>query len=416
MPRTPRAPHRRITAYQRFYTQWCKERKEYALPCSLRAAGKIWKKMTEEEKAMYRVQLREASEQPRITGPFYDPFEEEDLINNVVSLNSSPIKQEEQLLVSPFLGDFWPVPGPSTLDELPISGPSTSVFDQSISTGPSPVIHELPLDSSPTDEVPATEPCSSMDQSSFTAFLSAIEESPAAGSSSIPLSAPIPTYPLPACRFLDGTDFSLLDESAYAYLPPTPTPTFASSEGNWWDLFGEVPPTAIPTESDPPTSVPITPATGHSSLALPAPQYTPGLHTQDLPSGLEGGQFAFNGMEAAVPEQPTWNTHDDTGNFQQLSLAPFAPIPPAPVPTFLPPPMVPGQFGQMAGFSDNSCSWDNTARVLGNDQLQVTLPPIHNQNIPFAAVQQSFDAINANFGQGGKPLRLAGVSLWFAPS
>jgi len=401
---TPRTPHRR--PYDNFYAKWCEERRNFdpSASCPRKLASRKWKAMSEDEKAMYRIQPRESPELPHVTEPFDDLYEDEDLINNVVSLNDSPVKEEEQFPLSPLFSEFWSDAGPSAFDEFTAVDPS--VLEEIASAGPSRVVLELPLPGpSSTHEAPVVGPSFTVDQYSLPT------SSPSAGGPSVASPAPVPastltpTHLLATDNLVNGTDLSLFDAFAYDY-PPVAEVTFP--DNNWWD---EASYTTDPTGtygSDLPTPVPPTPTTGYT--ALQTPWYTPGLHTHDLPTGFDDTQFAFNNVGAVVPEQPTQNTYSEC--LPHLSVAPPTPAP-ASVPALAPVPEIAGQFGQMAGFPGDQYQWNGVTQTFENNQLLAPPPPLFNQNVPLPVIQQIFNAV----GQDGKGFRLGpvGVQLWFTP-
>ena len=359
---------------------------------------------------MYRAQRCNTPELVHVPGPFENFYGGGDLVNNVASLNATPVTQEEEHSHSLF-SEFEPAVGPSAFDNSPVAG--LSVFDQALSTRPSPVVLELPLPGpSTTNEV---EPF-------FTTPSSAI-----ADRSSTLLPAPIPSRPFPEACFLDGTDISILDESAYNHSAFLPDDKFNLPEGNWWELFDSNASATVPSEtsqSGPTTPVPTTPFTGFTGYSAPAiasSGYTPGLFTQDLPTRLDENQFAFNDVEGVGQGQLMWNnTYQDFGCMDQQSLAPPAPVLPAAPPAFAP--VVAGQVDQMSGFpNDQYLPWTDMTQVLENERLRsapLFVPDQSAQGVPHVAVQQALDAVNANnFGRDGKLARvgLVGVQLWFLP-
>jgi len=409
---SPRHP----VAYRNWYFDWCKERKLQGLSCSRKFASSAWRKMSEDEKARYRAQPHETPESPHITGPFHYLDEDEDLINNVVSLNPSPVKEEEQLPLSPLFSEFEHGGGPSIFDEFYAPGPS--VLDQGPSTEPRRVVLELPFSGpSSANEFPLAGPSFNTDQFSFAAPSPSVDEPFVDSPPAVSHSTPIPSHPpLPANDVVNEPDFSLLDEAAYTYqasLPPAHELTFP--EYNFWDETSYDP---IPTEIhqlDLPTPVPTTPMTGYN--ALQTPWYTPGLHSQPLPTGLDDTQFLFDNVEVpVVPEQQqTWsNNYESSECFPQLSMEP-----PTPAPPLAPVPEIGGQFDQMAGFQGDPYQWNGApnAQMFENNQFQIPPAPVFDQNLPLAAVQQVFNAVNINnLGQEGKRLGLVGVQLWFTPT
>lgn len=384
--------------------------KELGLPRSAELASELWKIFSPSEKDKYGARHRKALKSPHVPELPDHLHEDEGLVNNAVSLDPTPVMQVEQLPASPLFSES----GSSASEEPPAAGPSVLV--QPPSAGPSPVVLELPLPGpSSAKEAPVLGPSSSTDQPSFAAF------SAVASASDIPLSAPIPTRPLPE-NFLDN----LLDETAYNYLAsshPTSAFDFPELGDSWSDLFSEVPPIAVTTginESYLPTPVPTTPTTGHHSLGLVTPGYTPRSHIQDLPTALDNNQFGFNGVETVVSGQMMWNTLQDFGfGDQQPTALPDpafsfpAPVP-VPAPALAPfPPPVAGQSNQMTGFPGD---WNDIARVLGSDQPQPAPAPVPQQSVPL--VQQVIDAVNANgLGANNMPflvVPLGGMQLWLA--
>lgn len=384
-----------LDAWNRYYIAWCKDRKEFGLPCCRKEASREWKRLSPDEKAMYYVRRRDTPKPAHVTGPLDSPYDDEDIVNNVVSLIATPVAEKEELPLSPLFSESGSFVGPSFLDEF-LPGP-----DQVSSTSPSHFVLELPFPGpSTTNEV---EPSSTTGQPYFT--------------------APVLSLPLPESLFQDGTDISILDESAYNYSVFPPDTAFTSPEENWWDLnFSDLPSAMIPAEtsgSSLVTPVPITPTTGYTAPGLATSGYTPGLFTQDLPAEFGDNQYAFNGAEGAVPEQPMWNTYQDFGHIGQQPLAPPTPV----LPTFAPPPVATGQFDQTNGFQDyQHLPWNNSTQVPGNDGLQPPqffVPNQCAQNVPHTPIQQTFNVVNTcNCGQGGKPVRIGtvGVQLWFAPT
>ncbi|KAF9651993.1 hypothetical protein BDM02DRAFT_3183990 [Thelephora ganbajun] len=372
-------------AWPRFYAEWCKGRKERGLPCYRKLAGNEWKKLSPDEKAMYRVRRRETPKLPYVTGPSY---EDEDSVS-VVSLDATPVTRKEQLPASPLFSEFGPFDGPSALDQAPSTGPSSAVIELAL-PGPSC-----------TNKVSIPEPFSTTDQPSVNILSFVVEEPPVPGPSLIPPSTFIPLHPLPETHFLDDLGFSLLDESAYNH-----TPSFGSPEINWWRSSSGVA-LAETNELALPPSVPPTPTTGYSNQGSFTPGYTPGLLTQNLPAELDDNLFVFNDAESAVSGQPLWNVHQDAEYVPQQSLA-------------FPTPAVVGQSGQQVGFPSDPYQWNEIARVLESDQPQVTPPPVYDQNATLSFLQQTLNSVNVdNFGQGSsKPLRmeLVGVQFWLAPS
>jgi len=388
MPRAANPSRTSNNIWNRFYTEWCKGRKECGLPCSRKLASEEWKKMSQDEKAKYSLRSGKTPEQAEVPG-----LSDEVLANT--GLNATPIQHEEQLPASPVFSEVGSVTNPSTFGEPPIT--VLSVLDQPPSAGLSSVVHELALPGLPaTSEFPDLGPFFTANQSSFAADFSPVEEAFVPGPPPTPLSAPIPSHPLTGDHFLNDASFSYLDEFTYEYSDLTPDPAFISPEFNLWEIFGEVPSsstvsTEISESSGPPTPVPVTPATGYHPLEFLTTGCTPQLHALDIPAELDNYQFGFNGVEAEVPGQQMWNG--------QQGLAPPAPA------------TAPGQFDQTAGFPGFPHLW--------NDQPQAGPSRAFDQDVTHAAVQQAFNAVNVNnFGLDGKPLRvgLVGVQLWFAPA
>lgn len=387
-PTTPRASNHSMTAFQHFYAEWCKERKLLGHSCARRFAGQEWKQMSPDEKAVYRPPPHKS---PVSSDATVAPGE--DSIDNAANSDPTPIEQEEE---HPLFSESGLAVGLAALDESPAVGPS---------------------------EVPALGPSSVTDLFPFNLLSPVVQGAPVSGPSSNQLSTSIPTPPIPTSQFLNGTDFSLLTDSAYNHLAAgTPSPGLASLEANWRDLFDDLTPyttTATIQGSAPPTPVPTTPVTGHTGMGFHAPWYTPGLYTPDVPAGLGDNQFVFNDTHTVGPEQLLWDTFEGTDPLPRLSLAPPSPILPAPAPEVV------GQFHDIAGYPVHSFPRDDIIRVSEYDQPrpqpqpQAAPPPVFDQNIPFGALQQTFNALNANnFGQEGERLRvgLVGVQLWFAPS
>ena len=90
MPRAANTSNTPKHAYGNWFSHWCEVRKPKGLLCTRKLAGEAWRKMSEDEKAIYCVQ-----ESLHVTGPFCYLDEDEDLINNVVSSNASPVQGEE---------------------------------------------------------------------------------------------------------------------------------------------------------------------------------------------------------------------------------------------------------------------------------------------------------------------------------
>ena len=427
MPRaanTSDSPKHRV-AYRDWYVDWCKERKPHGLPCNRKLAGKAWRKISEDDRAGCRAQPHETPESLHVTEPIYYSDEDEDFVNDVVSLNPSPVKEVEQLPLSPLFSDVGPDVGPSIFNEFHAAGPS--VLDQCPSTGPRGVALELPFQGpSSVNELPLTGPSFNAGQFSFVTPSPSVNGPPIDSPPEISPSTPVPSHSLPTNNVVNQPDFSLLDEVAYTYqasLPPTHELTFP--EYNFWD---EAPYDPIPTgvhQLDLPTPVPTTPVTGYN--ALQTPWYTPGLRTHDLPTGLDDTRFPYNNAEApAVPEQQqqTWNNNYESSEcFPQLSVEPPTNAPVL-APDLAPAPEIGGQFDQTAGFQGDPYQWNGVANVqmfendqLQNNQLQIPPAPVFNQNLPLAAVQQVFNSVNVNgLGQEGKRLGLVGVQLWFVPT
>ena len=420
IPSTPNAPSRHANSYARFYAEWSKERKFYRLSCSRKDAGIAWRKLTPDEKAQYDVQARESSELSDVDRTIVDSdsyMDEEDLINNVFSLDSSPVKQQEQLPGSPLFSESWPTLSPSPFGEFLTAGPST--LNQTPSISPSPVLQESILGSAP-----ALRRSSTLERAVYDTFISAIEASPVPGSSSIPPSTPIDqTHPLPPIQF--PSDEELLDESGYMY---PQSPTFSTLGLDWMnhELFGEAPSTEVSAgvnESSPPTPVPATPTTGYRTLGFPTPGYTPlPFHAQELPSGLDNGQFQFNGVGGMAPEQSVWDAYTYPVNTPQFLPAPPAPIPSVsfPIPAPTPAPVATEQIIHTIGRfpAGDTYQLDGNTRVFDCSEPQAG-PSSIDQALPLAAIQQTFDSVNTNrFGQDGKPVKfdLVGVNLLFTAS
>ena len=379
--------------------------------------------MSSSEKKMYRVQRLETPELFHATESLDDLYEEEDLVNNVVSLDATPIKQEEEL-ASPLFSEFEPTLGSPAYSEHSTAGSST--LYRSSSTGLSPADRELALPiPSHIHEVLTPGPYSCMGQSPLAALTPAFEDSPVAGPS-IPLHAPIPVYPLPKYIASGSADPSVFDEAKYNYLASLPNPTFHPQQGDWLSLFsGEVLSSTVPAEiheSGHPTAVPATPTTG-----LATPGYTPAFFAQDLPAGLDNNLLSFTGMEAGVSEQPIWNVSSHLEYVNHQSLPPSAPglltatpaaILPAPAPA-LSVPVLTGQVGQNAGLLGDPYPWNDINRILESDQLLAVPPPVPQQSAPPTiqhTFHHTFSFVSSNgMGPDGKPIQVAipGMQIWF---
>jgi len=382
---TSSTSHSSINSWNRFYSTWCEGRRELGLPCSRKLASKELDRLT----ALYRTERRKTPKLADAAGSFDRSYGGDDLIDNVVSSNATPITQGEQDPASPLFTEVGSVVGSFVLDSPP-------------------VVQELTLPGySPTNEVPVLELPYTAYQPSFTTP-SAFEESPA-GPLPTPSSAATSAYSPSENHFLGDTDFQSFDEPAF----------------NYSDFFFGTPSATASTEtsSDLHTPVSTAPATGYPTPGLVTPGS--GLLAQELPAGLDDDQFVFNSAEAATPEQPMWSTCPCPQCVGQQSLVPSSPVLPtaAPTPVPSPVPAVQGQLVQSVEFSNDLYSGNETAQALEADQPQAALPlnPLVSdqsvQNVRLDTIQRVLNAVNtSNIGQGGKPgqVGLSGVHIWFS--
>jgi hypothetical protein len=430
----------------------------------LRRATKICERLVREKKAENRARSESTPipESSCATSPADSLYADEDLGNAVVSLSPAPVKQEEQPSTSPLFYDFGSVASspalseysassPSTLDEGTIATPALGYFP---STGPS---DKAPfLGYYPTNEayIPGSSP--TVDQSSFSPFFPAIEESPLAGPSSTTWTASaFSNLALPSNDVREGFDPSRLNEFAPLLSLPSPASNPASRGFDWGlSLFSEplsntpitisesgpstpVPSTPItpaPIYSAPVYSAPIPPTPIPSTPVLPTPAaeytnfggYNPGMYTQDLPVGLGNDLFAFNGVEAAVPAQQIWNPYQNFGGIPQpffglpalptpaLAPAPaptLAPAPaPAPVPT--PFPVVAEQPNQRTGILDHPHLWNHISQTFESDRIQAT-SPLLQQNFSPPTLEQTLATIHLNNAGRGGQQPVKSVRVWF---
>ena len=357
-PMTPGTPKRLVNPWNNFSSEKAAKAKESGLPFPRKRVVKEWRGMSKSEKAEYYDPHRGAPEVLQVTDY---PYKDEDSVETVTDLDAVPIKQEEQ------------------------------------SPGPSSVVLELPLPGPPT-----------------------VEGSPVASPSPTIIHAPIPRHPLPNFLSLDNTAVSFLEEAACDHYADMPlTPTFPShEENNLWELpfHGEVFSAAVLAgfnESALPTAVPVTPTTGHHSMGLITPGYTPAVNAQELPVDLNDW-FGLNAVETTVPGQEAWNAGDfgyvDQPQFvPQVSVLPPFPPAPAPASVSFPVPVVAGQFNQTTGLSADPHPWNYIAQIIESDPPQVAPPPVIQQGTSLAAVQQFLDAMDR---EGKQPLR-TGVNFWF---
>ena len=440
-----------------------KELKELNLATKeLRRATKIYEKLIRERKAKNRARSESTliPESSCATSPADSLYADEDLSNAVVSLSPAPVKQEEQPSTSPFSYDFGSVAGspapseysastPSTLDEGSIATPALGYFP---STGPS---DKAPfLGYYPTNEAYIPGPSPTVDRSSFSPFFPAIEEPPLAGPSSTTWTASaFSNLALPSNDIRDGFDPSRLNEFAPLLSLPSPAPNSASQGIDWGlSLFSEppsntpitisesgpstpAPPTPIssaPIPSTPIYSAPIysTPIPSAPVLPTPAPEYTnfggynPGVYTQDLPVGLGNDQFAFNGVEAAVPAQQVWNPYQNFGDIPQpffglpalptpaLAPAPAPALAPAPIPVPAPAPVVAEQPNQRTGNLGHPHLWNHISQTFESDRIQAK-SPLLQQNFSLPTLEQTLAAIQLNNATRGGQQPVKSVKLWF---
>jgi len=362
-PITPRTRNRTKNSWNNFFSEQCEKAKACGVLYTVHDASKAWKKLTKDQQANYRVRRRGNPGLPQVT----EPLDYENLDESTVGLNTAtPIEDEEQLSASPLFTE-------------PESGDGSLASDESLAASPSVLDQAPSADSSVVFELPLSGPSSIIVRSPSTPF-----PSPLAGPSSTPLYAPTARYPVPGFLLPGNTGISHLEGDAYDCYADLPrSPMFPPYEGNWSDIFSEDAFSAADSagfsESTPPTAVPVTPTTGHHSLGLITPWYTSGYNDQEFFAELNH-LFGFNGVEATIPEHPTWNFE----YYNQQSLVPQTPVlpivAPAPAPIYFDVPGVGGQFNQMAVFSGNANSWNNPSQVIQSNQPQVPPPSAIQQD------------------------------------
>lgn len=379
-------------------------------------AEKAWKSMSEDEKAEFRAKNRESSEVPSADGDF-DLDEEEDLVNNIVSLSASPVKEEEQSSPSPLFSEVEPSVGPPAFGGSHPASPS--VPHQVPSSDPPSVVPGSPLPGpSSANEGPTVGPSLTINPPFFSTS-SPSESSPGSSESSPEPITVLAPQPLPANNFVNGANFSLDDQFAYPYFGSTAqVPELTFPQYNSWEAAFDSFQNGT-YELELPTPVPPTPATGYT--ALQAPWYTPGLQTQGLPTGSSDTQFVFSNAQTAFPEQQTWTTNEHSVNcLPHLSAAPPTPAPVS-APALSPAPIeITTQSNHLLGLQGDQDRSDNVTYgpMFENNQLPSQFPLALTQETSLATAQNVFDAINVNNSlahQEGKRIGLVGVQLWFLP-
>jgi hypothetical protein len=322
--------------------------------------------MSQSRENSHCVQSRDTSKSHYATKPLDDSYEEDDLVNNVVSLLPVPVKQEEL--------------------------PASPLFTQLGSNVGSPTVYGF----SPagTNEVLALESPFHMGQSPSTALSPTTEDFPVAGSSTyLHAPAPISSGGLSGWFYPGDADSSPLNEVSHHNLTPCPDNfQYWPRQGMFSDTF--------PTEIDglgPPTAVPRTPTTGYHTAGLVTPGNIPAVYAQDLPTGLNNSMFGFAGTEASV--QPTcdfssyFNCTEQASPFTAQTFFNAAPAPaPAPVPTpapKFPTPVHTGQFNQNIGSQDDVQTWHKIGQIIESDGPAALPPPVPPQNAPLTTAQDT---------------------------
>jgi len=343
-----------------FYAKGCEEKRASGLPQSPETADEVWRMIPPDMKNEYRDQSYEPLDLLQ-TKPWDYPYGVDGLVDNVVRLDSTSVKQESRS-PPPLYSESESTAGSSAFDRFPTPGPST--FDQVYSPGPYSAVYGSPFPSSLyTSEVPTHGPSSHMDQPPF----------PVAGPSS-PLPAPAPSYPVDFRGYTspDGTDSPPFDEATSNHLgwPQNPPPP-----RDWFDhIYGGAPNSSmIPVGIDEsgPTAVPLTSTTGYYTNGLATPIFTSGSYTHDLPAELDNNQWT------GLPQQPIWNFGEGSGCVDQQSIlfpssdfAAVTPVPPFPV-------------DHHSVSPDDRKFWSPIAKTLESDQPQAAPAPIPQQDIPF---------------------------------
>ena len=398
MPRVPSTPNRTIKTGSDSPRNWTRQRNKKATRRS-EVVGNEYESMTEDEEDKYHTQDDETPELLQATRSSESLYEEEDLVNNVDSLNGTLVNWGGLPSSPLFTDDDSPA-----FDGLRLY---ITTPDQALSARPSPVVHEL---------TPGLS--SDMEQSPITS-LSPTADSPTT------LSAHFSSHTLPEVTFPNNTGSPSLIQIA----------DFASflQQG----VSGEVPSDAVINELNPPTAVPLASATMHHTAGLVALEYTPGSYPQFLPAELNNGVFPFVGMEAVVPEhpeQPIWDPIQNFGYIERELLQHATPVLPAaapafPLPATAPVPPVPanvaaGQFDQNAAYPDLPYQWNYIPQTFGGAQPLAAPPPVfQQQSAPSSAVQNVFNfnspvSLNIhNATTTGQRVRtkVQGMDGWFTP-
>ena len=410
MSHTPDTPVANLSDWNRFYAERCEEERAFSLPHSPGPADGEVGMMPQDVKGEYRDQSYGTLEEPpQVTKHWEYLYGVDDLVDNVVRLDPTSVKQEE-FSPPPCYSESEFTPGSPAFDEF--STPSPSTFDQVHSPEFSyPDYGSSFLSSLYTSEVPTPGPSSHMDQPPF----------PVASPSS-PLPAPTPSYPIHFRRYTspDGTNSPPFNEATSNYLDLPQNPASPYQGGGCFDhpyggaFHSNIAPVGI--DGSGPTAAPLTPTTGYNAFGLATPRFTSGLCAHDLPAELDNNQFAFTGMDAGVPQQqqqPVWNFGQGSGCVDQQSMpfpspgfAPVAPAPPFPV-------------DRHSVSQEDQKFWENIAKTLESDQPQAAPAPIPQQVISFPTPQRATVKHTFKFkhsvsvvslggtGQDGTPLQIS---------